>query len=89
MKKQAYKQDMISALAVFPKRRYIMLKQKTFCVEFQKFAIAFIKTMIFTQKMMHADSNVYFKIVTHNGQISSVNQFLFFLKSLFLFSCQE
>ena len=75
MNKQAYKQDMISALAVFPERRYIMLKQKTFCVEFQKFAIVFIKTMLFTQKMAHADSNVYFKIVTQNGQISSVNQF--------------
>ena len=34
--------------------------------------------MIFTQKMVHADSNVYFKIVTQNGQISSVNQFLDF-----------
>ena len=66
-----------------------MLKQKTFCVEFQKFAIVFIKTMIFTQKMVHVDSNVYFKIVTQNGQISSVNQFFGFLKSLFLFSCPE
>ena len=55
-----------------------MLKQKTFCVELQKFAIVFIKTMIFTQKMVHADSNVYFKIVTQKGQMSSVNQFLGF-----------
>ena len=55
---------------MFPERRYIMLKQKTFYVEFQKFEIVFIKTMIFTQKMVHADSNVYFKIVTQNGQIS-------------------
>ena len=45
--------------------------------------------MIFTQKMVHVDSNVYFKIVTQNGQVSSVNQFRFFLKSLLLFSCQE
>ena len=55
-----------------------MLNQKTFCVEFQKFAIVFIKTIIFTQKMVHADSNVYFKTVTQNGQINSVNQFLGF-----------
>ena len=34
--------------------------------------------MIFTQKKVRVDSNVYFKIVTQNGQISSVNQFLGF-----------
>ena len=80
---------MISALAVFPERRYIMLKQKTFCVEYQKIAIVFIKIVIFAKNMVHVDSNVYFKMVTQTGQISSVNQFFGVLKSLLLFSYQE
>ena len=49
-----------------------MLKQKTLCVEFQKFTIVFIKTVIFTPKMVHVDSNVSFKIATENSQINSV-----------------
>ena len=78
MNKEANKQDMISALAVFQKGETLTIKQKTFCVKFQKFAIVFIKTMIFTQKLVHVDSNVYFKIVMKLCQIISVNQFLGF-----------
>ena len=41
--------------------------------------------MIFTQRLVHVDSNVYFKIVMKHCQISSVNKFSGFLKSLFFF----
>ena len=41
--------------------------------------------MIFTQKSVHVDSNVYFKIVMKHCQISSVNQFSGFSKSLLFF----
>ena len=56
-----------------------MIKQKTFFVKFQKFAIVFIKTMFFTQKLVHVDTKVCFNLVMKHCQISYVNQFSFFV----------
>ena len=87
MNQKANKQSVICALTGFQKKRLISIKQKTFSVRFQKYAILSVKTAILTQKLIY----VAFYFFLHD--ISSMFYYCIFVfglqKYTNCFPCQE